>query len=683
MSDVNIPGVSNNLNINKLINDQMKLARMPVDNLKKQVETLQKQKTAWQDINKSIGSVLTSANALYSFNNPFEDKVASSSDSNVLTATANRTAQAATDTIKVERIATADSFISRSLPDNYTIPAGTYTIGVGAKKVTFQWTGGSLTDFAKIVNQKAGSLVRAAVVNNTATTQVFQITAKATGEANKLDFEGAAKAFAVDAGIIKPTGGAARTIELTPSEVAPWTKPLAGMDYSVANGTLTLGPGSEVSLPVTPPVAAEKDLVLEIKLQVTDIPHGPAAQPTAPSGPSIPSTGSIQYKGLTIQSEPSKAPLPPYQAPPPPKTVSDLNVLYLSDGTNTYKLPAVQDTPGEQTIQVPLSQYLQTLAAVDVRNENTYRKITIDGIRVYNPNARAGYTPVNPVSQAGDALLDLNGIQARRSGNTIDNLIPGVTLTLNHPSPAPVTLNVAPDTKRIHDAILTFVGDYNRLMGNLNIYTSNDPKVINELTYLTPQEQQQAQQNLGLFQGDITIQEMQNRLENDVMNPYPTDLGRKLALLAQIGISTDVSKSFSGIQMSKLRGYLQVDDQKLQSALQTELPAIKQLFGNDTTGNFVVNTGVAYTVDRFLTAFNQVNGIIPDKLQSYDQQITQDNQQIATLQQQLTQKEQQLRAKYSQMEGALQQLQQSSQSLNSLNGNMLGGSSGSSSSGVP
>ena len=682
MSDVTIPGVSSNLNITKLINDQMKLARMPLDSMKKDVETLKTQKAAWEHIHKSVAKVLTSASALYSFNNPFEDKVASSSDSNVLTATANRTAQTATDTLKVERIATADSFISRSLPDNFAVPAGTYTIGVGAKKVTFQWTGGNLTDFAKLVNQKAGSLVQASVVNDTSTTQVFQITGKATGAANKLVFEGEAQKFAVDAGIIRATGLTSRTIDLTPSEIAPWTKTLAGMDYSVSNGTLTLGPGSEVSLPVTPPVAAQKDLVLEIKLQVSDIPHGPATQTSAPPGPSIPGTGSIQYKGITIQSQPSKAPLPPYQAPPPPKIVNDLNVLYLSDGSSTYKLPAVQDTPGEQTIQVPLSQYLQTLASVDIRNNNTYRKITIDGVRIYNPNARAGYSPVNPVSQAGDALVNLNGIQARRSSNTIDNLIPGVTLTLNQPSPSPVKLDIAPNFKSIHDAIITFIGDYNRLLGDLQIYTSNDPNVISQLAYLTPQEQQQAQKDLGLFQGDIAMQQMQNRLQNDMMNAYPTDLGQKLALLAQIGISTDVSKTFSGIQMSKLRGYMQIDDQKLQDALKTELPAVKQLFGNSTTGDFVINTGVAYTVDQFLNAFNQFNGIIPSKIQSYDQQISQDNSQIATMQKQLTQKEQQLKAQYSQMEGALQQLQQSQQSLNGLSGGG-GGSGGGGAPGIP
>ncbi|HUZ16780.1 MAG TPA: flagellar filament capping protein FliD, partial [Spirochaetia bacterium] len=155
----------------------------------------------------------------------------------------------------------------------------------------------------------------------------------------------------------------------------------------------------------------------------------------------------------------------------------------------------------------------------------------------------------------------------------------------------------------------------------------------------------------------------------------------KMALLAQIGISTDTSKTFSGVDISKLRGYLEIDEQKLDSALKNDLPAVKQLFGNDTTGDFVINSGAAYMVDHYLQAFNQTGGIIAEKIQSYNQTITQTNQQIDTLKQQLTQKEQSLRDKYNQMEGAVQQLQQSQRSINSLNGNMFGSSGGSSSGG--
>lgn len=160
------------------------------------------------------------------------------------------------------------------------------------------------------------------------------------------------------------------------------------------------------------------------------------------------------------------------------------------------------------------------------------------------------------------------------------------------------------------------------------------------------------------------------------MNPYKTSAGTRLDLLAQIGISTNVSKSYSGFNISKLRGYLEIDSGVLDNALTKDLQAVRDLFGYDTTGNLVVNSGVAYEVDRYLKAYNQVGGIIATKEQSYDQSIKQENQSISNLKQQLTQKEQELKAKYGQMQGAIAQLQQNSKALQALGGGGGGGGGG-------
>jgi flagellar hook-associated protein 2 len=39
-----------------------------------------------------------------------------------------------------------------------------------------------------------------------------------------------------------------------------------------------------------------------------------------------------------------------------------------------------------------------------------------------------------------------------------------------------------------------------------------------------------------------------------------------------------------------LRGYLEVDEQKLTAAVEQHAEAVKQLFGSDTTGNLVVDS---------------------------------------------------------------------------------------------
>ncbi len=673
MSDISIPGVTDKYNTSKIIADTMKLERIPLTRLEKRVATIKMDKAAWNDINNSIGNVRTSAQKLFSFDNPFEDKVVDSSNSAAITGTATRAAQATKDNITVKQVATKDSFLSSSLPDNYNVPAGDYGFAVGDKEISFHYAGGSVKDFVRVLNQKASKILDATVVSDTSSTQVVQITSKETGAANKLTFTKDSQKLGVDMGFLESSGTTARDVQLTSGTIAAWTKPLSEVNPEIANGTVTLDPGGEISVPISPPVAAQKDLVLEVKLKVTDIPHGNGGAPTPPAGPSLPSTGGIDFKGVKIQSESSKTGLPPWQPPPPPKVTNDLNVLYMQEGSNTVKLPAVKDTPEVQTIQIPLSQYVHNLDAVDIRNNNTYRKITIEGIKVYNPNARGEYSPLHPVSNAKDAILDLNGIEVKRPDNTINDVIPGVTLHINEPTSRPVTVDVHPDVKKISDGIINFIGNYNKLLTDIVIYTSNDPKVIDEVTYFNDQQRQDARKKLGMFQGDITLQEMKSRLQEIMMNPYKTQAGTKLDLLAQIGISTDVSKTYSGFDISKLRGYLEIDSQTLDNALKNELPAVKDLFGYDSTGDLVINTGAAYEADKYLKAFNQTGGIIAMKEQSYDQSIQQTNQDIDNLKKKLAQKEQSLKDKYNQMEGAIGTLQQNSKSLQSLGG--FGGSS--------
>jgi flagellar hook-associated protein 2 len=673
MSDITIPGVTNKYNTTKIIADTMKLERIPLTRLENRVAKIKKEKTAWADLNNGMGNVRTSAQALYSFNNPFEDKVVDSSNSTAITGTATRAAHSATDRVTVKQIATADSFLSSSLPDDFNVPAGDYGFGVGQKELSFQYGGGSVKDFVRALNQKASNLLTANVINNTATTQVVQVTAKDTGAANKLTFRKDSRKLGVDMGFLRRSGSTSRNVKLSAASIQPWTKPLSEVKPEIASGKVTLNPGGEISVPISPPVAAGKNLVLEVKLKVTDIPHGGEAAPTPPPGPSLPSTGSIEYQGVKIRSQGTKTGLPLWQPPSPPKIISDLGVLSMLDGTNVVQLPPVKDTQEVQTLQFPLNQYVQNLNAVDIRNPNTYRKITIEEIKVYNPNARGQYSPVDAVSKAGDALLNLDGIEVQRSGNTIDDVIPGVTLNLNETTSQPVTIDIHPDIKKIKDAIITFVGNYNKLLTDIVIYTGNDPKVIDEVSYFNSQQRQDAQKKLGMFQGDITLAQIKSRLQEDMMNRYRTAAGSSLDLLAQIGISTNVSKSYSGFDISKLRGYLEIDENRLDQALKNNLQSVKDLFGYDSTGDLVINTGAAYEIDRYLKAFNQTGGIIAMKEQSYDQSISQTNHNIDSLKQKLAQKEQALKNKYAQMEGAISTLQENARSLQSLRGYVGGG----------
>lgn len=331
-------------------------------------------------------------------------------------------------------------------------------------------------------------------------------------------------------------------------------------------------------------------------------------------------------------------------------------------------LPAVPDVTDFQKIQVPVGELASTLDAIDLRNLNTYRRIDVRDISIFDKTQRGDYLPTKALSEAGDAVISMDGIDVKRGTNAIDDLLPGVTLNLKAPSDTPVELSVRHDVEGIRKQVEGLVGAYNQVITDVDVLTRNDPTIIDNATYLTDEEKKKDHDNLGLIFGDLSLQQLKDSLQTTMMNPYPTSLGRDLALLAQIGISTDTRAPGSAtIDKTRLRGYLEIDEQKLTSAVEQHPEAVKQLFGNDTTGDLVVDAGVAFRLDALLRPYVSIGGILPQRVTTLDQQIADSNRSIADYKVKLDDYLADLKRKYGQMGGALDSLQKNSQSIQNFN----------------
>jgi flagellar hook-associated protein 2 len=230
-----------------------------------------------------------------------------------------------------------------------------------------------------------------------------------------------------------------------------------------------------------------------------------------------------------------------------------------------------------------------------------------------------------------------------------------------------VELRVEPDREKIKDALIEFVGFYNQLVANINILTRTDDNIIQEITYFSPEEQDKAREKLGLLNGDITLLQMRRTFQTLMMNPYPTSAGEEMALLAQIGISTNTRGGGSGFDVTKMRGYLEIDESRLDESLNTNLKAVQEMFGSDTNGDMIPDSGAAVAMDNYIRPMVQSGGIIPTKLGSIDSQISQTNRRIENYNQYLDNFEKNLKRKYGVMESALGNLEKSSQSIENFN----------------
>ena len=671
MSDIMIPGITNSgFDTDSMIDRVMEAERAPLERMEERVRTQEEERAAWQEVGRRISNLEEAARALYGFDNPFNDRVANTTDDLVLTASADRGAVEGTAHILVRQLASADRFISRDLPQTFTVAAGRYGFRVGENEVLFNYSGGSLESFAQVVNQRAGDLVQARVVRNTATTRVLLIEAKATGRENPLFFLEAARSLALSAGVIEEVRDTALQTPIQASTVTGWPGRTApgqpGVPLTtVRAGTLTVEPGGEASVRFPTPVTEIGELVLELEVRVTNLWEGWVA-PDPPPGPQLPDPGRITLSDITIVNEPSQVPLPEWQAPEPPEVRENLRLLYLQSGTEAVPLPELRDSREFVTVTVPLAAYAGRVDALNVRNSNTHREIALRNIRVYDPRSRGDVAPVNALDTASDAILEIDGIRVVRPSNTISDLIPGVTLTLRSVGPAPVTLSVEPDRDSVTDSLIRFVFYYNELLREINILSRNEETIVDEITSFTEDDRAAALARLGMLQGDFTLNRLKSSLQTVLMNAYTTRAGRELSLLAQMGISTNASGPGGGVTASRLRGYLEMNPRTVTTVLLGNFLAARDLFGSDTDGDSVIDSGVAIQVHNLTRPFLQVGGLISTRTGGIATSIAQINTRIEREQTRLERVEREYRADFARMEAAMSQLRESRQAFENL-----------------
>lgn len=679
MAGISIPGVTDKYNTNETVEKLMQVERVPLTREEKQLETYKSQQSAWRDINTKLSSLRDSTKTLYSYENPFNNKLTTSTDENAITAEANRSAQLQSFKIDVIQAASSDRFLSAELENDFKVPAGTYTYKVGEKSINMNWKGGPLKDFSAAINKRGNGVIKSSIIGASTGKKSLLIEAVPTGKENRLIFENDAKTFAFDSDMIGKVQPQTTTFGNSQDEIAPvqeiiyedepsYMPVLSLTKTKLDQENVNVQPRGAYQIEIPAKVKADQNLHIQLTIKANETSDITPEINASLVQPEIPDAGFAEFAGIVVSNADSDSNLNlPKEPPAPLEPYQTESVLYavMEDGSEK-EIPTPDILNGKiQEIDVNPKNY-PGLKAIAVRNRNTGTELEVSSFSALDPTTDLGYGPKNAISVADDAVIKYEGITITRPSNKIDDVVPEITLNIHDKTEKTATIAVKPDVESSKDAILTFVGQYNQAVAELNILSQNKSEIIDELDYLTDEEKDAEREKLGMFSTDFSLTNIKSNMQSIVSAGYKFSDNAEVNMLSQVGIGTNQSGFSGGYSQSKLRGYLEIDEKKLDAALENHLDDIKSIFGYDSDGDLIVDSGVAYQLDRQLAAYTQTGGILAMKTSSLDSKIKSSEQKITKLESQMDEKEAQLKSKYSQMESSLNSLESQQNSISNF-----------------
>ncbi|MFT8211247.1 MAG: flagellar filament capping protein FliD [Symbiopectobacterium sp.] len=261
--------------------------------------------------------------------------------------------------------------------------------------------------------------------------------------------------------------------------------------------------------------------------------------------------------------------------------------ITLTDGQTTLEgirdaINRANGSVGASIIKVDDDTDYLAITAKDTGNK-AKMSIIVTGDDVLNSklNYTAGATDEDVGSGAmkqqtagANAVITLNDITITRQSNTISDAIDGVTLTLKAATEAdkPETLSVTKDIAPMQKAVQSFVDAYNALqttIGNLAKYTAVE------------QGSDAQDTSNGVLLGNGTVRGIQTELKTQLST-------------AQSGMDISTLNEM-GIKQNPTTGALEIDSEKLKTALTDKSSEVTEFFVGDGK-----KTGLATQFNTYL-----------------------------------------------------------------------------------
>jgi flagellar hook-associated protein 2 len=655
--NVFIPGISSKFNSQEAINKIMDQRKVKLTEMEDERVEYIDSKKSWSEIKTKVVSLKASAKKLFGFEAPFDEKISQSSNEGAFSATVTRNAEIGEYSLEILQKATAHRIASDSLQRNYKVSPGNYRIDIEDDTIKIPFDGGSLEAFTKSLKKASKDRIKATLTYNTPKTQVLVLEANKTGSSSIITFnDPKSRAAFKDMGFFEEINAFEKNFPFRRDRLSAAssksTTPLLD-----ENSILTVERQQAWRYDLPEAIQKRENLVMELDMRL--ISHDPATykEPQVPTGPNLSRDGDIELFDIAIDGESSIIDIPPldkkqFEKPP---VITDNQFIEIITDKRSIEVAEQSITSNMETMKFSLDSMLrdgESVKAVIVKNGNTYKTVEASNLRFYDSTTLSGVNYRHEISRPQDARFKFEGIDIVRDTNTIDDLIKGVTLFLFNSTDGSETLYVDRDYDTIIESITGFLGEYNQLIELIDEKTRTGADV---------------EGNRAEFAGEQSLVSLKSRIRIIMMNAYETDYADQMALLQHVGISTNESGG-GGLNKEKLKGILEVNEDRFFEQLEENASGVKQLFGNDTDGDLLIDSGVAYTMDQFLGAYTlQGEGVFDMKMSSIDRKIEDQDKRIDSYKEKMDKEETDLRQKFYKMEKASNELEENTKKFDNFN----------------
>jgi flagellar hook-associated protein 2 len=285
-------------------------------------------------------------------------------------------------------------------------------------------------------------------------------------------------------------------------------------------------------------------------------------------------------------------------------------------------------------VQVTPGNYRLILTSTKTGTENAFTFTSTLGPKLTWGGADGTYGEVGDGNavDAQDAKVTVNSVPVTSSSNTLTDVIPGATLTLNDQNAdKTVRVSVSRDAEGVRKQVDGFVKAYNDLVGWVN------------------------EQRAAAVEGKTSI------ARESVVRGLHSDL--RAAILGEHGDGTLKRLAAVGIGFDR-SGLMTVDSARFSDAVSHDPTAVQELFAGAADGS---TDGAFDDVSDLISSYADAGGLVSKAKDRIDGQVKQISGRMDVLDAQLTIRRNALQAEFIAADQAMQRLNSQVNSLSSLN----------------